>query len=409
VGAQLFDFTNVFASDLPAPAARWTGLAKYNFTGGNNDAEQIPLDDLVAAANSVLRREGRNLSTYNLATGPQGYAPLRDFIAAKLKRDAGISCNRDDILVVSGSLQALDLINAALLDRGDCVVVEQETYQGALTRFAHLGVRAVGVPLDKDGMRIDALAATLAELKARNIKPKFIYTIPTVQNPTATILSQARRLELLRLAQEHGVPVVEDDCYADLIWDRRRPPALYATSTTANVVHIGSFSKSVAPALRVGYIVANWTVLSRLLALKTDGGTGAIEQMILAEYCLNHFADHVEKLTRGLKLKLDCLSAALNESFGTSAEFEASMGGIFLWVKLPDAVDTMKLSKSALNAGVAINPGLEWSTSESYSKSRLRLCFANPSLSEIREGVHALAQVCRSEFGIPLSIANVAG
>ena len=124
-----------------------------------------------------------------------------------------------------------------------------------------------------------------------------------------------------------------------------------------NVIYIGSFSKSIAPALRVGYIVANWTVMSRLLALKNDGGTGALEQMILAEYCINHFADHVESLTRGLKVKLDCLTAALSESFGTSAEFEASKGGIFLWVKLPDGVDTMKLSQSASKAGVAINPG----------------------------------------------------
>src|SRR5205085_1072545 len=181
----------------------------------------------------------------------------------------------------------------------------------------------------------------------------------------------------------YDVPIVEDDCYADLIWDRQRPAALYASSATGNVIHIGSFSKSIAPALRVGYIVGPWPVIAQLLALKNDGGTGALEQMVLAEYCVNHFAGHVEALTRGLKVKLDCLTGALNESFGTSAEFEASRGGIFLWVKLPDTVDAMKLSKSALAAGVAINPGPEWSTDAAYSKSRLRLCFANPSPAQI--------------------------
>ncbi len=409
MGAQMFDFTKLFAADLPAPSGKWSGLAKYNFTGGNNDAPQIPLDDLVAAATNVLRREGRNLAVYNLGTGPQGYVPLRDFIAGKLKRDAGMSCDRDNILVVSGSLQALDLINALLLNKGDCVIVEQETYQGTLSRLTQRGVRAIGVPLDNDGMRMDALAATLADLKARNIKPKFIYTIPTVQNPTATILTQARRLEMLRLAEEYGVPIVEDDCYADLIWDRQRPPAIYASAKNDNVIYIGSFSKSIAPALRVGYIVANWTVLSRLLALKNDGGTGALEQMILAEYCIHHFADHVESLTRGLKVKLDCLTAALSESFGTSAEFETSKGGIFLWVKLPDGVDTMKLSQSASKAGVAINPGPEWSTNASFSKNRLRLCFAHPAPEDIRRGVQTLAEICRNEFGVPQVIANVAG
>lgn len=409
MSAQLFDFQKVFASGLPAPVAKWTGLAKFNFTGGNNDGDQIPLEDLIAAANTVLRREGRNLSTYNLAGGPQGYGPLRDFIATKLKRDAKISCTRDDILVVSGSLQALDLVNAALLDSGDCVIVEQETYQGALSRFARLGVRVIGVPLDNDGMRVDALAVTLAELKARNVRPKFIYTIPTVQNPTATILSQERRLELLKAAQDYDVPIVEDDCYADLIWDRQRPPALFATTKADNVIHIGSFSKSVAPALRVGYIVANWTVLSRLLALKTDGGSGAIEQLVLAEYCASHFANHVEKLTRGLKVKLDCLTGALNESFGTSAEFEHSRGGIFLWVKLPESVDTMMLYQRALAQGVAINPGAEWSTDPLHGRNRLRLCFASPSTEQIRHGIRTLAEVCRDEFGIPQVIANVAG
>jgi 2-aminoadipate transaminase len=409
LAAQMFDFTKMFATDLPAPSGKWGGLAKYNFTGGNNDAPQIPLDDLVTAASNVLRREGRNLAVYNLGTGPQGYIPLRDFIAGKLKRDAGMSCDRDNILVVSGSLQALDLVNALLTNKGDCVIVEQETYQGTLSRLAQRGVRAIGVPLDNDGMRMDALAATLADLKAKNVRPKFIYTIPTVQNPTATILTEARRLEMLRLAEEYGVPIVEDDCYADLIWDRQRPPAIYASSQSDNVIYIGSFSKSIAPALRVGYIVANWTVLSRLLALKNDGGTGALEQMILAEYCINHFAEHVEQLTRGLKVKLDCLTAALGESFGTSAEFETSKGGIFLWVKLPDGVDTMKLSQSASKAGVAINPGPEWSTNASFSKSRLRLCFAHPAPDDIRHGVRTLAEVCRNEFGIPQVIANVAG
>jgi len=148
VGTQAFDFNKAFAAGLPAPAAKWTGLAKFNFTGGNGDGDEVPIDELVAAASAVLRREGQNLATYNLAGGPQGYGPLRDFIAAKLKRDAKISCTRDEILVVSGSLQALDLINAALLDSGDCVIVEQETYQGALSRLARLGVGAVGVPLD---------------------------------------------------------------------------------------------------------------------------------------------------------------------------------------------------------------------------------------------------------------------
>jgi 2-aminoadipate transaminase len=402
-----FDFAPLLPAGLPAPAARWTGLAKYSFIGGNNDPDQVPVEGLIDAVNAVLKREGKTLATYGLANGPQGYKPLREFLCAKLKRDAGIKCGADDIMIVSGSLQALDLVNQTLLARGDTVIVEQETYQGALNRLTRLGVTAIGIPLDGEGMRMDALASKLAELKAKGVRPKYIYTIPTVQNPTATIMPETRRAELLKLSQEYGVPVFEDDCYADLIWDGKRPPAVYAMAEKGGVIHIGSFSKSIAPALRVGFIVAPWEMMSRMLALKTDAGSGALEQMVLSEYCAPHFATHVPKLTRGLRKKLDTLMEALNEQFGTAAEFEDPKGGIFLWVKLPDNVDTLKLYQAALAAGVAINPGPEWSTHKAYSGSRLRLCFASPSEQQIREGVAVLADVCRREFGVPERSANV--
>ena len=189
--ATAFDFTPLLPTGLPAPAARWTGLAKYSFVGGNNDPDQVPVEGLIDAVNAVLKREGKTLATYGLASGPQGYRPLREFLAVKLKRDAGIDCTADDIMIVSGSLQALDLINSTLLTRGDTVLIEQETYQGAINRLTRLGVKAVGIPLDDDGMRMDALEAALADHKSRGITPKYIYTIPTVQNPTGTIMSES--------------------------------------------------------------------------------------------------------------------------------------------------------------------------------------------------------------------------
>jgi 2-aminoadipate transaminase len=403
-----FDFAPLLPAGSPAPAARWTGLARYSFVGGNNDPDAVPVEDLTAAANAVLKREGRSLATYGLAHGPQGYRPLRGFLSAKLARDAGIAAGADDIMLVSGSLQALDLVNQALLARGDTVIVEQETYQGALTRLSRLGVNVVGIPLDQDGMRMDALAAELATLKARGIRPKYIYTIPTVQNPTGSIMPETRRAELLHLSEVYGVPIFEDDCYADLTWDGKRPRAIHAMAERSNVIHIGSFSKSIAPALRVGFVVAPWTIMAMMLALKTDAGSGALEQMVLAEYCTAHFAAHVPELTRGLHAKLDTLIEALNAQFGTAAEFEAPRGGIFLWVKLPDNVDTLKLYQTALKEGVSINPGVEWSTNADHAGSRLRLCFASPTHQQIRDGIALLAEICRREFGVPLRSANVA-
>ena len=407
MSAAKFDYTPVLAQGLPPAAAKWTGFPKFNFVGGNNDADQVPVERLVAASHTVLTREGATLATYGLNSGPLGYRPLREFLVGKLKRDAGIVCTADEILITSGSLQGLDLVNGILTSPGDTVLIEQECYQGSITRLTRRGVNIVGIPLDEDGMRTDAVATTLADLKSKGVRPKYIYTIPTVQNPTGTIMSEQRRRVLLKLSDDYGVPIFEDDCYADLIWNGRRPPAIYAMSESRSVIHIGSFSKSVAPALRVGYIVAPWDVLSRILSIKTDAGSGALEQMVLAEFCAAHFNDHVPKLTKGLRVKLETMMDALAEQFGTAAEFDDPKGGIFLWVKLPDTVDTMKLYQAALASGIAINPGTEWSVNATHSKSRLRLCFASPSVQEIREGVAALADVCRREFGVPSRSANV--
>jgi 2-aminoadipate transaminase len=402
-----FDFAPLFPAGLPAPAVKWTGAPKYNFTGGNNDPDAVPVEGLMVAAQSVLAREGKTLSHYGLRSGPQGYRPLRDFLTGKLKRDASINCAADDILIVSGSLQALDLVNGALLARGDTIICEVDCYEGTLNRYTRLGVNVVGIPLDQGGMRMDALESALAGLKRKGIQPKFIYTIPTVQNPTATIMDEGRRAALLKLAGDYGVPIFEDDCYSDLIWNGKRPPSLFAMSKSENVIHIGSFSKSVAPALRVGFIVAPWAIMSRMLALKTDAGSGALEQMVLAEFCQAHFETHVPELRRALQKKLDTLVGALNEQFGTAAEFDYPPGGIFLWVKLPDNVDTMQLYNAALAGGVAINPGPNWSADRVHSKSRMRLCFASPSHAEIREGIAVLADICRKEFGVPARSANV--
>jgi len=403
-----FDLAPLLAPNLPPPAARWTGFPRYNFVGGHNDPEHLPLQALIAATNAVLQREGSTLSTYGLESGPLGYRPLREFLARKLKVHAGIACEAEEILITSGSLQAIDLINALLLVRGDTVLIEQASYGGSLSRLARLGVNAVGIPLDGEGLRMDALADALGELARRGIRPKYIYTIPTVQNPTGTIMGPARRAELLPLSRRYGVPIFEDECYSDLVWTGERPPALYAMAQGEGVIHIGSFSKSVAPALRVGYIVARWEILSRVLPLKTDAGSGALEQMVLGEFCPAHFEAHVPRLRAGLRAKLVTLMEALAEQFGTAAEFDDPPGGIYLWVKLPDSVDTRELAQAALAEGIAINPGPEWATDQAYGKSRLRLCFANPSHQAIREGVAALARVCHRKFGVPVRMANVA-
>lgn len=400
-----FDFNAFVRDDLPPAAARWTGFPEFNFVGGHNDEASVPVAALRAAADSVLTREGSNLGTYFLRSGPLGYRPLREFLAAKLKRAAGMDADPDEILLTSGSLQAIDLINAAMLASGDTVIVEESNYGGVFPRLVRAGARIVTIPVDEGGMDMDALEAALKRLKGEGTTPKYIYTIPTIHNPTGTIMDEARRVRLVALAASHGVPIFEDECYSDLIWSGERPPALHALDREGLVIHVGSFSKSIAPALRVGYIVAPWAVLSRILPVKHDAGSGALEQMVLAEFCAAHFDDHVVGLNRALEAKLDALIAALDEHFGSSVAFERPPGGIFLWVKLPEGVETTRLAEVALARGVAVNPGREWSKGEDADRW-VRLCFANPAPETIGAGVARLADICHAEFGTPEIGAN---
>ncbi|HZP86725.1 MAG TPA: PLP-dependent aminotransferase family protein [Burkholderiales bacterium] len=401
MSADSFDINALLRPDLPPAAQRWTGYPKYNFVGGHNDAGSVPVDDLIAAVTTAMKREGDTLAMYGLHSGPLGYRPLREFIARKLAKDAGIACTADEVLITSGSLQGLDLVNAVFLAKGDTAIVEEMTYSGTITRLQRLGVNVVGVPIDDDGLNANALAATLADLKAKRVQPKFIYTIPTVQNPTATVMSTARRREILRLSTEYGVPIFEDECYADLVWAGERPQALRGMAGSDQVVHIGSFSKSIAPALRLGYLVASWPLMSRILSIKSDGGSGAIEQMMLAEYCSTHFDTHVQALRKTLRAKVETLMSSLRAQFGGEVEFDDPAGGIFLWVRFPPAVDTTKLAQVALQAGVAVNPGAEWMTDADAGSRRVRICFAHPDPQTIREGVGRLAEICHREFGVP--------
>lgn len=400
-------FAFPFRSDLPPPAKPWTGFPRYNFVGGHNDPERIPVDDLIRAASDVLARDGRTLATYRLDSGPLGYEPLRRTVAQSLAARAGMRCDADEILLTTGSMQALELVNDAFVEAGDTVVLEEASYGGALGRLRARGVDIVGVEVDADGMRTDRLAAILDDLAAQGRRPKYIYTIPTVQNPTGTVMSLVRRRGLLAEAARHDVMVFEDDCYADLLWEGERPPALHALDTDGRVIYCGSFSKTIAPALRVGYLVAPWAVLSRIVPLKRDGGSGALEQMVLAEFAAAHFDDHVGALTQVLHDKCAAMATALDEHFGTHASFAAPKGGIFVWVTFPDAVDTTRLAELALAEGIEINAGAQWSADPETGRHRARLCFGSASKQEIAEGVARLADICYRETGIPPRSGNV--
>ena len=379
--------------------ASWVGDPPFNFVGGHNDPASVPFGGFAEAATAALARHGPALARYNLGGSPQGHLPLREFISEALARRAHMATDPSEVLVTSGSLQALDLVNAALISPGDPVIVEEATYAGTLSRLAALQADVHGVGLDRNGIRIDHLNEVLESLARRGRRPKFIYTIPTVQNPTGTVMPVDRRLELLEVSRRYEVAIFEDDCYADLVFAGRRPPTIRSLDAAGGqVVYCGSFSKTLAPALRLGYIVADWPVISRLLALKTDAGSGALEQIVVAEYAAAHFDDHVDALTAVLRAKCDAICGALRNSLPELASFDEPSGGIFVWVALPDGVDTDRLVAPAAARGVEFNPGSGWCVDPGYGASRMRLCFGHLRSDDIAAGIAALADVVRASL-----------
>lgn len=396
-----FSFDTVLASGAPEPEPRFSGYPKYNFIGGHNDPDQIPSQALARAAESVLARHGTKLAMYNLGEGPLGFSGLRDFLAGKLKDKRGIVATSDDILITTGSNQGIDLVNRILVQPGDTVLIEEFSYSGAINRARASQAKVVGMPMDGLGIKVEAVAKQLADLKASGVTPRYIYTIPTVQNPTGSILPLERRHALVQLAQQYSVPIFEDECYADVVWSSdNAPPAIHSLAPD-QVIHIGSFSKSLAPALRVGYAVADWAIIGRMIALKSDGGTGALDQMVAAEYFSAHFEKHMRSLTSVLKRKRDVMIESLHKEFGTDADILAPDGGIFVWVKFSDQIDVRSIAAAALNAGVAFNPGPEWACDGDTARNFMRLCFALPSAEIIRAGVAELARVCFEHTGLP--------
>ena len=393
MAGERIDYSTLFNKNLPSPSGKWQGHPKYNFIGGHSDPDLVPMNEFIESAVNVFKGDPRNIAMYNFEGGPQGILSLRNFLVSKLSAERGIDITSEEILITSGSGQAIELINEILLDEGDTVIVESFTFSGALSYLRRRGVNFVGVVLDENGIRMDQLENILADLKVKGIRPKYIYTIPTLQNPTGTVMTMERRHRLLDLSEEYGVPIFEDECYADLIFEGEYEKAIKGLDDSNRVLHIGSFSKSLGPGLRLGYVVASWDVMSRLISRKTDAGTGVMDQMIVGDYFSKHYDEHIQDMRGALKRKCNVLSAALREHFGPLVDFEEPRGGMYLWVKLPPGIDSRDLVQTALEEGIAYNPGPDWSANPDAAANYIRLCFALPSEQEIWEGIEKLAKV----------------
>jgi 2-aminoadipate transaminase len=374
---------------------------RYNFGTVLPGTDLLPIAELAEVARQAVLDEGRVLSFYPPDLGPR---EAREFVARKLREDRGLDLAADDLLLTNGSNEAIRLVLDAMVQPGDVIITEENLYLGSLRHFRMFGAEVLGVETDDDGMRMDRLAEVLEGLARSGRRAKFIYTISTFQNPEGTVLSVERRHELLRLAQRYETMVLEDDCYIHERLDIASLPPATASLPGARdwVMYCSTFSKILGPGIRFGWVTAPAPVLHRMATWKHSGGNDFLVPMIVCRYLDQTWDARIRALGSDLKLRRDAMAAALEEHFGGQASFFLPRGGMFLWVRFPESVDTGALLEKASEAGVRYNPGVQFSPTNG-ARNYARMAFAFHDERTIHEGVAALARVLYREGALPLT------
>jgi 2-aminoadipate transaminase len=352
------------------------------FGDGAPAFEAQPFARLQEAAARAWTESPGNLGYGELA----GYAPLRDLISARM-RVRGIDAGADEVMITNGSQQGIDLIARLMLDAGDPILVEGPTYIGAMQAFDAYEVDYVVIPVDDEGIDVDALNARLDKLER---KPKLLYTIPAFQNPTGSSLSPARREALLDLAARRGLLVLEDDPYGELWFDQPPVPALRADHPS--VVYLGTFSKTLAPGLRVGWMVAPPELLDLLLMAKegTDIHSNRIATRTVYYAADGFIDDHVAELRGFYAERRDALHGGLTLSMPTEIEWTVPGGGFFIWLRLPTGVSANEMLVTAARHDVAYLPGSWFYPLGDVQSNGLRLSFSSLSIDRLKEGARRL-------------------
>lgn len=362
-----------------------------SFAGGMPAPEVFPVRELQAAMNKVLETSGRTALQY----GPtDGYLPLREKIAAR-HRKAGISCTADDILMISGSQQGLDLAGKLFLDPGDLVVCESPTYTAALSAFRAYECGFLPIDTDDDGMIIEDLERKLGA----NPRAKVIYVIPTFQNPTGRTWSLERRKGLLKVAEKYALPILEDNPYGDLRYEGETIPPLKAMDTQGLVIYMGSFSKTLSPGIRLGWILAAPELLQKFNTAKqgADLQASTIMQMVVNTYLEDYDLDeNIRKLNALYHKRRDLMLSLLEQEFPKGSSWTHPQGGLFIWVTVPEQIDTAKIMPQVVARKVAYIPGHSFFADGGVTNT-LRLNFSNASEEKIITGMKLMGEVLREQ------------
>jgi 2-aminoadipate transaminase len=370
-----------------------------SFAGGMPAPEVFPYDKFRESCDNVLRDNGAACLQYG---STDGYLPLREMIAHRSTR-YGIQVESENILPTSGSQQALDLLGRIFINHGDTILVESPTYLGALQAWKAYGAQFTTVPVDEDGMRTDLVAEKL------RAGVKFIYVLPNFQNPTGITLSYERRLKLIEIADRFGVPIIEDDPYGQLRYEGEHLPAVVVldsqarsqgTNYSGNVIYLSTFSKTLAPGIRLAWVIAPVEVIRKMVLAKqaADLHTSTFNQITAYEVANGGFLDeHVKHIRDVYRHRRDTMLDSLTEHMPEEVKWTRPEGGLFLWATLPEAIKTRDFFHTALDKNVAFVPG-ESFFAEGGGENTMRLNFSNAKPEMINEGIGRLSTVIKDHL-----------
>lgn len=376
-----------------------------SFAGGFPDPATFPVVELQEVTRDVLADQAHRALQYGIT---EGDPRLRDELVRWLGRD-GIAVTRDQILVTNGSQQGLDILGKVFLDPGDVIIVELPSYLAALQVFRTYGAEMLGVPQDDEGMQTDRLADVLADLAAQGRRAKFIYVVPDFQNPSGVTWTEERRRHLLDLARRHNTLVVEDNPYRSVRFAGTAPPPVYALDGDGRTIYLSTFSKTLCPGLRIGWMVAAEEIIAQFVTAKQgmDLCSPSFTQAIAAELLHRDLlAPRLPGIAEVYRRKCDTMLRALQREMPAGVTWTRPEGGLFLWVRLPESMDTEALLREAVEReGVAYVIGTGFHA-DGGGRHAMRLNFSFPSEEEIEEGIRRLARLVKRH--LPLSTPSTA-
>lgn len=358
---------------------------------GNPAPDAFPVDEVRAIAKDILEKRPVDALQYGVS---EGYQPLRDTIAQWQKKDENIGRDFDSVLIVSGATQVMDLTTKVLCNEGDVVICEEPSFIGSLNCFRSYGCKLKGIPVEADGMDVAALEVALKATP----NAKFIYTIPNFQNPSGATMSLAKRKRVYELAKQYGVIILEDNPYGYLRVSGEPIPTIKSMDEDGIVIYAGSFSKILAPGLRVAFCIAPQQILAKMTVGKqaADVHTACLNQMIVDEWFKKYdVSAHIAKIQKIYAEKLNLMCSCIDKELGDFVEYVRPEGGLFIWCKLPDDVDMLEFVKKAVEKKVAVVPGNAFLMDDKGTTQYIRLNFSTPSDEGIINGLKALGEVAR--------------